>query len=208
MTDTPEKDTVMALIELVKRKAPELLDLITAETDDQFENAFTALLEKVVSDLEINKKHFFELSEDALTAILAIGLRTFGLSVTQQAHSNGHVDITITADHCLPARKKLGEAKIWDGPKYHIEGLKQLLERYTTGREGRGMVIAYFRVKNIAGLMAKLRERMNKERPYGQTTDAVDYVLKWSFVSSHEHSCGETLEVGHIGCNLCTETGN
>ena len=33
-----------------------------------------------------------------------------------------HVDITITADHCVPVRKKLGEAKIWDGPEYHIKG--------------------------------------------------------------------------------------
>ena len=34
------------LFDRLKRKAPEYLDLITATTDAQFEEAFTALLEK------------------------------------------------------------------------------------------------------------------------------------------------------------------
>jgi hypothetical protein len=127
-----------------------------------------------------------------------------GLSVTQEAHSNGHVDLTIIADHCIPARRKFGEAKIWDGARYHIKGLQQLLDRYTTGREGRGLLIEYVKKKDIKGLLETLRQTMNKERPCNQTADAIDHVLKWSFVSTHSHACGDVLEVGHIGCNLYT----
>ena len=169
MSNVDEKDTVFALVEILKRKAPEYLDLFTAQTDADFEKAFDALLEKSVAGLEANKSNFATLDEEALSAILALALSTPGLSVTQETHSNGHVDITITADHCVPVRKKLGEAKIWDGPEYHIKGIKQLLDRYTTGREGRGLVIAYVKKRNIKGLLTKLRETMNEERPCKQT---------------------------------------
>lgn len=204
MTSPEKSDTLLALVEILKRKAPEYLDLLTASTDAEFNSAFDALLQKSVATLEANKNHFGKLDEETLSAILASGLSIPGLSVTQEAHSNGHVDITITADHCVPARKMLAEAKIWDGPERHIKGLSQLLDRYTTGREGRGLVIAYVTKSNISGLLTKLRKRMNSERPCNQTGDTLDHVLKWCFLSTHAHSCGETLMVGHIGCNLYT----
>jgi hypothetical protein len=106
----------------------------------------------------------------------------------------------------VPTRKKLGEAKIYDGPDYHIKGLQQLLGRYTTGKEGRGMLIVYFRKKNIAGLVKKLREKMDTDLPLSQQGPTCDHLIKWSFLSQHGHSSGETLEVGHIGCNLYIET--
>jgi hypothetical protein len=205
LTTIDERDTAFAFVEILKRKAPEYLDLFTAQTDVEFEKAFDALLERSVTGLETNRKNFADLDEEALSAVFALALSTPGLSVTQETNSNGQVDITITADHCVPLRKKLGEAKIWDGPEYHIKGLEQLLNRYTTGREGRGFVITYVKKKNIKVLLTKLRERMNTQRPCKQTGDTVDHTLKWSFISTHAHSCGEPLEVGHIGCNLYNE---
>jgi hypothetical protein len=208
MRDGKERDTFLGLSETLKRKAPGYLDILTAETDADFEKAFDTLLQKSVEGLETNKEYFKTLGEDALSGILALALTMPGLTVTREAHSNGHVDLTIVADHSIPPRKKLGEAKVWDGPEYHIKGLKQLLDRYTTGREGRGLVIAYVKNKNIAGLIEKLRTTMNKERPCKQVAETVDHVLKWSFLTRHFHSCGDTLEVGHIGCNLYTDTAN
>jgi hypothetical protein len=105
----------------------------------------------------------------------------------------------------MPIRKKLGEAKIYDGPEYHLKGLQQLLGRYTTGREGRGMLIVYVRKKNIASLIKKLREKMDADLPCQQQGEATDHAIKWSFITKHAHSCGENLEVGHIGCNLFIE---
>jgi hypothetical protein len=117
-------------------------------------------------------------------------------------NSNGHVDLTIEADHCTPPRRRVGEAKIYRGPAYHIEGLKQLLNRYTTGREGRGLLIVYFRNRDISGLVAKLRRAMDDMLPCEQRGKTGDHTLKWSFLSIHGHSCGDDVQVGHVGCNL------
>jgi hypothetical protein len=201
---TPD-DSVLTLFELNKLKAPEYYDLISAKTDTDFEKAFDAFLERAVSHLEINKKDFERLDENGLSAILTIALSVSGVSATRETNSNGHVDITVVADHCVPMRKKLGEAKIYDGPGYHLKGLEQLLGRYTTGREGRGMMIVYFRKQNIAGLVQKLRERMDADLPFAQQGQTSSHPIKWSFLSKHAHSSGETLEVGHIGCNLYIE---
>lgn len=193
------------LVEKISRKAPEYLDLFTAGNDADFEKAFTALLEKAISDLEKNKKLFQTLDEEGLSAALSMSLSMPGFLVTRETHSNGHVDLTIVVNYCVPMRTKLGEAKIYDGPKYHLKGLEQLLGRYTTGREGRGLMIVYFRKRNIANLVQKLRKKMDAEHSLHQQGPTADHLLKWSFISIHAHSCGENLEVGHIGCNLFIE---
>ena len=195
-------DSAEDLVDRIKRKAPEYLDLLTADTDADFEAAFDTILGKAIASLEEDKKNFSKLGEDALSGVLAKALSIPGLTVTRETHSNGHVDLTIEADHCVPARKKLGEAKIWNGPKYHVKGLRQLLGRYTTGREGRGILIVYVRTMNIAGLFIKLRNKMDSDFPMKQKGKTLEHTMKWSFLSTHAHDCGEVLQVGHIGCNL------
>jgi hypothetical protein len=195
-------DSAFALIELLMRKAPEYLDLMTARTDAEFEAAFDAILGKAIAHLEKNKKNFQTLHEEGLSGVLAAALSMPGLTVTQEAHSNGHVDLTIEAEHRVPARTKLAEAKMYAGFQYHTGGLAQLLGRYTTGREGRGLLIVYVRKKGISGLVRKLRNRMDKDLPLNQQGKTEDHILKWSFISTHAHACGDDLQVGHIGCNL------
>jgi len=193
------------LIDIIMRKAPEYVDLLTATTDAEFDAAFDTLLEKAVIHLESNKTNFSKLDEEGLSAVLIAYLSIPGLAVSQETHSNGHVDLTVEADQCRPARKKLGEAKIYDGLAYHLKGLEQLLNRYTTGREGRGLLIVYFRKSNIAGLVQNLRDEMDGKLPLAQQGATSNHLLKWSFLSTHAHSCGNNLQVGHIGCNLYTE---
>src|SRR5262249_36571844 len=194
-----------ALCEMLKQKAPDYLNLITAKSTPEFEKAFDGLLERAVSGLEQNKQKFDKLDEDGLSSALALALSMPGLTVTRETNSNGHVDLTIEADHCIPARKKLGEAKIYNGPAYHFKGLEQLLGRYSTGREGRGLIIVYFRKPNIAGLVQNLRKQMDADLPCKQQGNTADHILKWSFLSAHAHACGDNLEVSHIGCNLYAE---
>jgi hypothetical protein len=102
-------------------------------------------------------------------------------------------------------RKKLAEAKIYDGAKYHLDGLSQLLGRYTTGREGRGLMVVYVRLGNIKGLVEKLRATMDHDLPFQQQGPTANHSLRWAFLSTHLHSCGENLEVGHVACNLYIE---
>jgi hypothetical protein len=200
-----EDNSLFALVELMRQKAPEYFNLLSAKSEPEFEKAFVVLLEKAVSRLEQNKINFASLDEVGLSGVLAASISMPGLSVIQEAHSNGHVDLTIEVEHCIPARRKLGEAKIYDGPAYHFKGLEQLLHRYTTGREGRGLLISYVRKQNIAGLVKTLRQKMDADYPCQQQGKTIDHFLKWSFLSTHAHSCGDNLEVGHIGCNLYTE---
>lgn len=194
--------TLEDLTERIKRKAPEYFDLLTAATDKDFQAAFNAVLQCAVAHLEKNKVNFSSLDEVGLTAVLVGNLSIPGLTVTQETHSNGHVDLTIEADHCMPARTKLGEAKIYRGYKYHVEGLEQLLGRYTTGREGPGLLIVYVKKLGIADGIKTLRAGLDKKLPLSQKGPTQDYPLKWSFFSMHSHSCGDDLEVDHIGCNL------
>lgn len=197
-----DPNSALALIDLIRRKAPEYLDLLTARSEHEFETAFNSILEIAVMHLESNKKHYSSLNEEGLTSVFAAAIRVPGLDVKQETHSNGHVDITIELSGSFPARKKLGEAKVYRGPKYHIDAIEQLLGRYTTGRESGGLLLVYFRSANISNLVLKLRERLNADRPFAQSAECTDHVMKWSFVSVHHHKCGDDLNVSHIGINL------
>ena len=152
--------------------------------------------------MEQDSDKFASFDEDTLSSILALALTVPGLSVSRESHSNGHVDLTIEVNNCSPVRKRLGEAKIYDGPEYHISGLEQLLHRYTTGREGRGFVVTYVKKAGIAKLVQKIRDRMDKDKPVSQVDVTCNHPLKWSFMSRHAHACGEELSVMHLACNL------
>jgi hypothetical protein len=199
---TTPAGSVLDLVERIQQRGPGPLSLFTAQTDEEFEKAFDVWLEKAVIGLEGSKVKFKDLDEDGLSSVLALALTMPGIDVAREKNSNGHVDLTIEVSFSSPIRRKLGEAKIYDGSAYHIKGLKQLLGRYTTGREGRGLLIEYVRDPDIAGLMKKVRNKMDEDLPEQQKGKAMDHSIKWSFISIHGHSCGEDLEVGHIGCNL------
>ncbi|PQV45144.1 hypothetical protein [Paraburkholderia sp. BL21I4N1] len=197
---TVPKSTAFELSELILRKAPEYLDLLSPD-DAVFEKAFDAQLGRAVQGLETNSKNFAPLKEDGLTAALALALAVPCIEVSQQLHSNGHVDITIKIQDCHLTRTKLGEAKIYDGPEWHFQGVKQLLG-YSTGRECRGLVIAYVKKANIEGLMKKVRERMDQDLPEQQQGVTTDLPSKWCFLSKHLHPSGAVVEIGHVGCNM------
>lgn len=183
------------------RLSPLTLDLITADTDEDFNDAFDNWLMKAIHHLETNKHNFQSLDEEGLSAALAGVLNTPEISATQEQNSNGHVDLTVKLVNA-PLRVKLGEAKIWNGKQYHVKGLDQLLNRYMTGRECRGFVISYVRIKDIADLFIALRRYIDDSKPCDLDGLCKDHNIRWSFLSTHKHSSGELLDVCHVGCNL------
>jgi len=195
-------DSLAALTERLRRRAPAYFDLITSDSLEEFEAAFNALLETAIFHMEKNSRNLASLDEEGLTAVLAGTLTMPGLVVTQEQNSNGHVDLTIEVSHCTPARTKLGEAKIYSGPKYHIKGMGQLLGRYTTGRETSGLLINYVRQANIARIATVLMAELDTKLPEDQVGSCQGHTLKWSFTTKHRHSSGEILSLSHVACNL------
>jgi hypothetical protein len=60
---TGKRNSLLAYCEVLKQKAPETFNLMTAKSTSDFEAAFDAILEKAVSGLEQNKKKFETLDE-------------------------------------------------------------------------------------------------------------------------------------------------
>src|SRR5262249_3540551 len=139
-----------------------------------------------------------------LSTLFVLALNnTRALVATREENSNGHVDITFHMDLCKPPRTALGEAKILRSYDWHEQGLTQLISRYSTGRESRGLILVYVKKANIKSHIDSLRTELDKKLPCSQTNKCdLHPSAQWSFVSRHQHSSGEQLEVWHLGCNL------
>jgi hypothetical protein len=193
--------TLYDLADRLRQFSPEHLDVFASLSDDEFQLTFDALLGKALDGMEKNKKNFQSLDEPALSGVLALAMTVPGLSVTQEENSNGHADLTFDSYHLGIARRILGEAKIHDGPKYHFDGLKQLLG-YMTGRELRGLMVVYMKKPNGSVLMQKVRDTMDADKPEEQQGPTQNHALKWAFDSNHSHPCGDSMRVSHVACNL------
>ncbi len=195
-------NSLLSLVEQLRRNAPELIGLLCSRNEEEFDKSLEGVLQRAVDHLEKNASLLAGLREEGISAYLVAFLNMPGLRAIQEAHSNGHVDITVEAEHYTPIRRRLGEAKIYDGPLYHVEGLEQLVGRYLTGREGGGFLVEYVRQPGIERLVEKLRSYMNVERPCSQEGDCADSDIDWAFSSNHHHDSGSLLRVLHLNCNL------
>ena len=199
-------DDQNSLNALVTALTPAQRDLVTAQTKTEFDDAFSALVLDAVRRLEKDSKNFVGLCEDGLSSLLCGFISgSNALIVTREESSNGHVDLTFKAQLCKPQREVLGEAKIFNYYNWHESGLSQLVERYSTGREDRGLLLVYVKKDGIKDRMEKLRDELDEKRPCGQTQASSKHnQIKWSFFTAHKHSSGEEIEIWHLGCNLHT----
>lgn len=182
---------------------PEVVKLFDPKsTEADIDEVLETRIDHAIRWLEENAKRLKSENEDGLTTILAGKVEMPGLNVILEANSNGHVDFTFEVGFSLTVRKRLGEAKLYHGPAYHLKGLDQLLERYATGRDRSAYVFDYFRENNIKTKMLAVRATMNTDRPLQQTCEAVDHQSAWAFVTHHSHKSGETIRIVHFGVNL------
>lgn len=100
----------------------------------------------IAAEQEKNSNLYKTLGEDGISANFVSALnRTFLFKAHAQSNSRGHVDITVVCPSFSEHQfEYLGEAKIWRGPKYCIDGFDQL-NGYVTGRLPRAFMILYFR---------------------------------------------------------------
>jgi hypothetical protein len=198
----PDLDTLLALFDYLKASHPGHLKILLSQTDEEFDAGLEEVFEGAADHLEKNANHFEQDGEEKLSAVFIAYLNRPGLRALQEAHSNGHVDITIEAERVPPIRRRLGEAKIYDGPAVHVGGLEQLISRYATGREGMGVVIEYVTKPKIKDLVTKIRAHLDSTKPCSQESESKDHRIRWAFTTDHQHSSGETFRVLHLNCNL------
>ena len=176
MTDL---DNLKTMFDRLKAVAPEVISLLTAQTEEEYAQFFDSLIERAVCDLEANAKNYAGLEEVGLTAALSAFFNGMpGLTVTREGHSNGHVDLTIHVRLASPIRRRLAEAKIDRGPENHVGGMQQLINRYSTGRDKHALMIAYVKLPSIATRVQALRSHLNKSLPCGQVGACSDHPAK------------------------------
>jgi hypothetical protein len=202
---THQQDSITELVDQLASRCPQLyfLKMLSAISDEEFDAALENLLGAAVAHLENNARHLADCDENTITAFLVAFLNMPGfMRALQEAHTNGHVDLTIEAEPTLPVRRRLGEAKIYRSPSYHVKGLNQLVDRYSTGRYGTGFLVEYFKKPNIKNLIMGIRKHMDENKPCAQNGSGQDHTMRWAFSSNHDHVSGEKLRVLHLNCNM------
>lgn len=195
----PVPDSIMAWLLL----HPELKALLNPNsTDEEFDEALEKHISESIRWLEDNANALHTNSEDSLSTTLAghMSIKQL-LNATREENSRGHVDITIKV--ISTSRRRLGEAKIYGGYAYYEKGIKQLVDRYSTGREPTGYIFCYVKDPDIKVKMDNLQSECDSRRPCGQATPCGAHSARWAFETSHRHLSGESLRVVHFGINLC-----
>ncbi|HLF96481.1 MAG TPA: hypothetical protein VI457_05005 [Methylococcaceae bacterium] len=169
---------------------------------EDHDKALERLIDQAVRWLEDNANDLNGAKENLLSTTLAGKISMPGLRADREKNTNGHVDITIEIEHSYPQRRWLAEAKCWNGPKYHVEGMAQLLDRYETGRDRTGYVFDYVQESGIEGKWIGLRTHLDKERPLEQEKPCEDHSAIWVFQTHHKHRSGRSIRVVHYGVNL------
>ena len=90
-------DNLKDVYDHLQQRAPEVIDLATASTDEEFAAFLDRLLERAACEMEASSSQFCDLDEVGLSACVAMSLNGMpGVRVIREGYSNGHVDLTIT----------------------------------------------------------------------------------------------------------------
>lgn len=138
--------------------------------------------------------------EDRITLDIVLLLHQAGYNVTHDGYVNGHADISVTQDEFM----WIGEAKVHDEYEWLFKGLRQLLNRYATGRaDGSGLLI-YIKGQNASQVLAEWRQRLVAAGECAlKFTEDADSTERLVFWSTHTHaSSGLDIKTKHLGVSL------
>jgi hypothetical protein len=156
-----------------------------------------------IRELEDQAHRYHCDDEEKLTNYLAVQLRRLDYSAECEKDQRGHVDLSVQCHACDVAWK--AEAKIHKDYGTNEEGLKQLLDRYNSGRDDRAGFLLYLKVKNAVSVVDEWRSRIS-DTPLCGATRCEDAPNGWlGFVSIHDHSVGRELAVTHFPTHLYYE---
>lgn len=173
---------------------------ITAPANHEiFINRLNVEIAAIIRQIESGPKERGQDSEDRLTMELVSCLSSAGYIAVKDPTQGGHVDLSVSPRQNQSMRW-IGEAKIWRGVTYLMEGMAQLLTRYATGRDPDMGFLVYIKQKNAAGLMTEWGEHVTNH-PVCCALNAMP-IDAFSFDSQHDHQSGVKVNVRHFGINI------
>lgn len=187
---------------VLRTRNPEILEMIFATDEASFLEVAERAMLRCLGRLESGRDEYGALPELGLSKMLADMLWLAGFDAAAEAHTNGHVDVTIR--HYEPGRfTYLGECKIYKGYTHHRDGCGQVLG-YCTGRDRRAFCLDFFKVQGMYPKLAALQKRFDDQPDLGQQGKSrAHHFIKGAFLTTHRHlSSGADVELLHLGCNL------
>lgn len=190
-------------------KLQKLIRISTANTYEKFVNCIYDEIDESFSFLCRNKNLYKGFSEDQITGIIVDRLRE-NFIAHHDASINGHVDFSVEKNNFL----WLGEAKIYKGPAYMLEGFYQLNTRYATGEQNAdcGGILIYKKIKKkVTVVMNEWKETLTEQSNI-DPENLTNLIFteceknKSCAISTHEHpSMGSAFTVRHMPLDLYLE---
>jgi hypothetical protein len=174
------------------------IEIVVPSSGEVFISRLYQELADILRNIEETANHRQDDSEDRITVDIVMMLRQSGFNATHDTETRGHVDIRVTNKSFV----WLGEAKIHSTYDWLLDGLKQLLSRYTTGRENGSGLLIYICGANAQSVMEKWRGRLEDGSECGlkKTEDNDEKLTFWSI---HQHTgSGLDIRTKHIGVSL------
>jgi hypothetical protein len=177
-----------------------LIEILHPETGEVFVERLYKELGAVIRDIEGSASLRQNDGEDRITIDVITSLRRSGYNATHDAYSKGNADITVAQDYFV----WLGEAKIHHSYDWLLKGLKQLLGRYTTGREDGSGLLVYIKGSNAKAVLDEWRRRLENGNECNlKGTEDAQQPEKLAFWSIHAHEgSGLELRTKHLGVSL------
>jgi len=177
-----------------------IMEIRHPETSEVFIKRLYKELQEIIDGLERSASFRQSDKEDRITLDVVLALHRAGYNATHEEYSKGHTDITVTQN----GFKWLGEAKIHKDYDWLLDGLKQLIGRYSTGREAGSGLLIYIKGSNAKAVLDEWRRRLEKGNEcHLKSTEDSDKTESLTFWSIHTHE-GSGLEIRtkHLGVSL------
>jgi hypothetical protein len=178
-------------------------DFVLVRTHEEFLSVLYRNIDKCIKLMEEDPSIRQDDGEDRLTDDFKLFLRAKGYQATHDEKIGGHCDLVVR-QHDKPY-VWLGEAKVYDGCAYLMQGFNQLCTRYSSGATdtNQGGLLIYIRHAKAASILVKWQERLAE-------CDLADYDAqdcpsrpKLAFFSTHCHeSSGLPFRVRHMAVIL------
>ena len=197
MTATPPHVTAADMSDRARR----LMRAQAPPSHDEFVKALYRELRSAIRYLEGMAEQLGGDGEEKITSILIASMRGFGFKLTAETRHRGHVDLTAHPE-LDESYQWLAEAKVFKGSYEKLtKGMKQLLGRYSSGRDPDAGMIVYMPTEKLVKRLRTWRQRVEAD-PVEACTSCKDCGDPFGFVSSHPHSSGSDVRVRHFWANL------